>query len=295
MSVYHEGSLALQEQSGLREAADHVGRAIGDGIKPVAAAFLELQPLLIVGAADPGTGRVWASPLSGRPGFVRTTGPRQISVTGGVLPCDPLAPVLARQDTAVATLALDPRSRRRMRLNGRSQPTDRGLTIAAERVFANCPKYIQRREEYRWDPDARPGPSVHGRELTDRQAAFVAASDTFFLATTGPSGAEASHRGGNPGFVRPVSSTELTWPDYPGNAMFLSLGNLAMDPHAGLLFLDWTDGTALQLTGRARTESAADGARRVRFTVTHTVETPAAVPLRWAEPEFSPANPAPLT
>ncbi|MER6085722.1 pyridoxamine 5'-phosphate oxidase family protein [Streptomyces sp. NPDC001833] len=293
MSVYHEGSLTLQEQSGLREAANHVGRAIGDGIKPVAAAFLELQPLLIVGAADPVTGRVWASPLSGRPGFVRATGPRQISVSGGVLPGDPLAPVLARQNAAVATLTLDPRTRRRMRLNGKARPTGHGLTIAAERVFANCPKYIQRRERYLWDPDARPGPAVRGHDLTDRQAAFVSASDTFFLATMGPSGPEASHRGGNPGFVRPASSTELIWPDYPGNAMFLSLGNLAMDPHAGLLFLDWTDGTALQLTGRASIESAADGTRRIRFTVTHTVETSAAVPLRWAEPDFSPANPAP--
>ncbi|MFD8811097.1 pyridoxamine 5'-phosphate oxidase family protein [Streptomyces sp. NPDC059627] len=292
MSVYHEGSRALQEQTGLREAADHVGRAVGDGIKPVAAAFLELQPLLIVGAADPMTGRVWASPLSGRPGFVRATGPRQISVTGGPLHGDPLAAALARPDAAVATLALDPRTRRRMRLNGRSRPVDRGLAITAERVFANCPKYIQRRADYRWDPDARPGPPDHGDELTSRQAAFVAASDTFFLATTGPSGAEASHRGGNPGFVRPTSRTELTWPDYPGNAMFLSLGNLAVNPRAGLLFLDWTDGTALQLTGRTQTESAADGTRRVRFTVAHTVETPGAVPLRWAEPEFSPANPA---
>ncbi|MPY30174.1 pyridoxamine 5'-phosphate oxidase family protein [Streptomyces adustus] len=293
MSVYHAGSRALQEQAGLREAADHVGRAVGDGIKPVAAAFLELQPLLVIGAADPATGRIWASPLSGEPGFVRATGPRQISVTGGPAPGDPLAGALARPDVPVATIALDPRTRRRMRLNGRSGPTRGGFSVTAERVFANCPKYIQRRAEYWWDPHRRPGPSRHGHELSGRQAAFVAGADTFFLATAGPSGVEASHRGGNPGFVQVMSPTELSWPDYPGNAMFLSLGNLALDPRAGLLFLDWADGTILQLTGRARTESAADGTRTVRFSVEHAVETSGAVPLRWAEPEFSPANPAP--
>lgn len=75
--------------------------------------------------------------------------------------------------------------------------------------------------------------------------------------------------------------------------MFLTLGNLAADPRAGLLFLDWTSGRTLQLTGEARTEFGADGARRVRFCVTEVVETPSAVPLRWSTPQYSPANPSP--
>ncbi|MFD7456315.1 pyridoxamine 5'-phosphate oxidase family protein, partial [Streptomyces sp. NPDC059868] len=61
MGVYHPGSRAVQDRVGVREQADHVGRSIGSGIKPVAAAFLELQPLLVVGAADPATGAVSVS------------------------------------------------------------------------------------------------------------------------------------------------------------------------------------------------------------------------------------------
>jgi hypothetical protein len=102
-----------------------------------------------------------------------------------------------------------------------------------------------------------------------------------------------SHKGGNPGFLRAPSARELTWRDYPGNAMFLTLGNIALDPRAGLLFVDWSTGTVLQLTGEAHTEFGEDGERRVRFTVREVVETPAAVPLRWSAPEYSPANPAP--
>ncbi|WP_333773536.1 pyridoxamine 5'-phosphate oxidase family protein [Streptomyces sp. IBSBF 3136] len=299
MGVYHAGSRAVQDLVGVRERADHVGRSLGQGIKPVAAAFLELQPLLVAGAADPGTGRVWASPVTGRPGFVRATGPRRMSVTtsaapgagGGLHPADPLTAALATPGTPVGTIALDPRTRRRMRLNGRVEPTARGFAVDADQVFANCPKYIQRRETCAWVPDRVPGPPRTTGRLDDEQAAFVAAADTFFLATVHPGGADASHRGGSPGFVRVVSPSELSWPDYAGNAMFLTLGNLRADPRAGLLLLDWTTGTTLQLTGEARAEFTADGGRTVRFTVAGAVRTPAALPLSWSAPEYSPANP----
>jgi hypothetical protein len=180
-----------------------------------------------------------------------------------------------------------------MRMGGTVRPSARGLLVETERVFANCPKYLQKRESYEAVDDRTPGTPRRGGELTPRQGASVAAADTFFLATVHPDGADASHRGGNPGFVRVDSPRELSWPDYPGNAMFLTLGNLATDPRAGLLFLDWTTGTVLHLTGEARTEFDADGERRVRFTLTEAVETEGAVPLRWSAPEYSPANPDP--
>ncbi|MEU3509103.1 pyridoxamine 5'-phosphate oxidase family protein [Streptomyces longwoodensis] len=289
--IYHEGSRAVQDRAGVRDLADHVGRAVGDGIKPVAAAFLELQPLLVLGAAAPDTGRVWASALAGRPGFVRATGPHRMSVTGRLRPGDPLTRALAIDGTPVATITLDPRTRRRMRLNGELRPTEAGFAVAADRVFANCPKYIQRRESYELLPERTAESPQHGRELTDAQRAFVGSADTFFLVTVHDGHAEVSHRGGLPGFVRTDSAREVSWQDYAGNAMFLTLGNLAVDPRAGLLFLDWTTGTTLQVTGEGRTEFTADGERRVRFTVSEVIETPGSVPLRWSEPEPSPANP----
>ena len=288
--TYHSGSRAVQDRVGVRDLADHVGRAIGQGIRPVAAAFLELQPMLVIGAADPDTGAVWAALLTGEPGFVRATGPHRISVRGGLHEGDPLTAALATAGTAVGTIELDPRTRRRMRLNGRVTPTARGLAIDADQVFSNCPKYLQRRETYE-RVERAPEAIRHGSELTPSQREFIEAADTFFIASVHGHGADASHRGGNPGFVHATSPNELSWRDYPGNSMFLTLGNLSDDPRAGLLFLDWTSGAVLQLTGRARTEFDAHGERTVRFTVEAVAETPGASPLRWTAPEYSPANP----
>ncbi|MFJ3199154.1 pyridoxamine 5'-phosphate oxidase family protein [Streptomyces sp. NPDC086989] len=290
MDRYHQGSLAVQERVGVRALADHVGRSIGTGIKDVAAAFLELQPHLVVGAAD-GAGRLWASLLTGPPGFVRATGPHRMAVRGGPPAGDPLAEALATEGTRVGTIALDPRTRRRMRLNGTVEVTAGGFAVAAERVFANCPKYLQRRQPLEVITEGA-GVVRLGGALTPGQERAVRAADTFFVATTAEGGTDASHRGGMPGFVEVLSPVELSWPDYPGNAMFLTLGNLAADPRAGLLFPDWESGAVLQLSGRARTEFGPDGSRSVRFRVEAVVEALHPGRLRWSAPEYSPANPA---
>jgi hypothetical protein len=96
---------------------------------------------------------------------------------------------------------------------------------------------------------------------------------TFFLGTAHPErGADASHRGGAPGFVR-VEGNQLWWPDYPGNNLFNSFGNLAVNPEAALLFIDFGTGAVLHLSGTASIEWDPVGApgddgrtgRRARF------------------------------
>ncbi|MFK0253496.1 pyridoxamine 5'-phosphate oxidase family protein [Streptomyces sp. NPDC090445] len=290
MDRYHQGSLAVQERVGVRELAEHVGRSIGTDIKDVAAAFLERQPHLVVGAADT-TGRLWASLLTGPPGFVRAVGARRMAVAGGLPAGDPLTGALAADGTRVGTIALDPRTRRRMRLNGILEAAPGGFAVEAEQVFANCPKYLQKRQPLERIADG-PGIVHRGGALTPGQERAVRAADTFFVATTGGGRTEASHRGGLPGFVEVLSPTELSWPDYPGNAMFLTLGNLAADPRAGLLFPDWETGAVLQLSGRARTEFGPDGGRSVVFRIEEAVEGLHPGRLLWSTPEYSPANPA---
>jgi hypothetical protein len=80
---------------------------------------------------------------------------------------------------------------------------------------------------------------------------------------------------------------QLVFPDYPGNAMFNTLGNLAEYPRAGLLFVDFTTGDVLQITARAHVEPDFD----VRLDVDEVRETRAASPLRFRLVEYSPAIP----
>jgi predicted pyridoxine 5'-phosphate oxidase superfamily flavin-nucleotide-binding protein len=89
--------------------------------------------------------------------------------------------------------------------------------------------------------------------LTEDDRAFVEAADMFFLATADPAGnPDCSYKGGDPGFVRVLSETELAWPDYDGNGQFRSLGNLAVHPPVALLVIDWASPRRLRIHGRAR-------------------------------------------
>src|SRR6185503_17409934 len=96
-----------------------------------------------------------------------------------------------------------------------------------------------------------------GSGLTPEILAFVRRADTFFVASRGPDGGlDVSHRGGAPGFVESMRDGALRIPDYPGNSMFNTFGNLLRDPRAGLLFADFEHGHVLRLTGRARLDFA---------------------------------------
>jgi hypothetical protein len=76
-------------------------------------------------------------------------------------------------------------------------------------------------------------------EFTDADKAFIESLEYFFLATSNPIGQpDCSFKGGPPGFARVVRPDLLVWPDYDGNGMFKSLGNVVANPHVGLLFID---------------------------------------------------------
>ncbi|MYV99554.1 hypothetical protein GT354_14905 [Streptomyces sp. SID3343] len=117
-------------------------------------------------------------------------------------------------------------------------------------------------------------------------------------ADRGDADADASHRGGNPGFVQVLSPTRLRRPDYLGNSMFPTLDNLELNPAAGLFPPGWETGSTLHLSGSARTVWAEEeiarvpGAQRlVEFEVTDVVEIQGAVGLRWSDPDCSRFNP----
>ncbi|MGE0351748.1 MAG: pyridoxamine 5'-phosphate oxidase family protein [Gemmatimonadales bacterium] len=249
-SGYHEGEIAVQERAGVRNIADRVGNSRRLEIPDAAGQFLEALQFIVAGTADP-DGRPWASLLAGEPGFIRLLDGRTFEIDAVPEPADPWSDYAAAGGP-VGLLAIDFATRRRARINGHyTLDRTRRVRITVEEIYSNCPKYIRVRTV---EPQTGPGLRNTADGLSEDQRALIRAADTFFVATVHPhAGADASHRGGEPGFVR-VEGNVVTWPDYRGNAMFNTLGNLAVHPSIGVTFPDFATGRLLQLNGVARIE-----------------------------------------
>ncbi len=88
--------------------------------------------------------------------------------------------------------------------------------------------------------------------FTDSDRTFIDSCAMFFLATADREGwPDCSYKGGLPGFVRVLDACTLAFPDYDGNGMFRSLGNISINPHVGLLFIDFEQTNRLRVNGTA--------------------------------------------
>jgi predicted pyridoxine 5'-phosphate oxidase superfamily flavin-nucleotide-binding protein len=290
---FHRGELAVQERVGVRQQAAKIGGSIHGTVPAGASAFLEQRRFVVLATADPNS-RPWASILTGSPGFASAPHPLEVRINASPAPGDPLGENLETSHFA-GLLAIDLATRRRMRVNGAlERGADGEIVIRVEQVYSNCPKYIQRRMVEREEAARRARLVQRGSLLSDEQRAWLRRADTFFIATLNPEeGADASHRGGMPGFIG-VEGERLVWPDYAGNMMYNTLGNIALHPRAGLLVPDFSSGSVLQLTGRAGIRwSGPDvpGAeRRVEVEVEDVVEIAGGLPPA-DEVEYSPFNP----
>ena len=297
MGAFHEGERAVQSRAGVAREAKDLGRGIARSLPEGAGPFLAAQRLAVLAGVDDAD-RVWASLATGEPGFVSAPDAVTLRLRARLPAADPLREGLAA-GRRLGILVLDPERRRRIRVNGRSLGAADAIAIRVEEFFGNCPKYIQARAPEEAPAPDRPGEARRAPELSAAQRATIERADTFFVASRHPeAGADASHRGGQPGFVRVDGARRLRFPDYAGNNMFQTLGNITADPRVGLLFVDFESGSTIQLTGRASIlwdrASFADmpGAQRaVQVDVDEVVEIAGRGPLGWRLVERSPFNP----
>lgn len=245
---YHSGEHQIQRTAGLEAEAAHVAQIIQSCLSPSAERFLSLVETVVLAGLDD-RHRCWVTMRTDSPGFIRTTQDR-LHIIGGLRDVDPLA-VLAFGDP-IGTIAIDMVHRRRLRVNGIIESADRdGITVAVHEAYPNCPKYIDAAVAIRPLTLEREA-NCRRNGLTDADISLLRASRTFFIGSVHPRrGADASHRGGEPGFVQVDSRSELRFPDYAGNAMFNTLGNLSINPTVGLLFIE-PCGDQLQVTGTAK-------------------------------------------
>ncbi|MEO7886365.1 MAG: pyridoxamine 5'-phosphate oxidase family protein [Polaromonas sp.] len=307
--TFHEGERAVQLRVGVRDRMEQVGpRAIRYFMPDQHREFFEQLPLIIAGTVDD-AGQPWASVLAQPPGFIRSPDARQLRLQAQPLAGDPLQHTLV-DGAAIGLLGIEPHTRRRNRMNGvvRNRNAS-GFAVELSQSFGNCPKYIQAREPVYVDQPRSFKPVIHESAQLDGEARrMIELADTLFIATAyeghGEDGGEGagraggvdvSHRGGKPGFVRVEDDGTLTVPDFVGNYFFNTLGNLVVNPRAGLLFIDFDNGDLLYLAVTAdivwegpEVQSFAGAQRLMRFKVQSMRRVEASLPLRWGEAELSP-------
>ncbi len=304
---FHEGELQVQKRAGESEEGLRNGRVLADSIMKGGLKFIAQQPMVVLGSVDEQQ-NIWASMLFGSPGFVAVPDERRVEFDlsrDGVSEHDPFWNNI-QYNLRIGALFLELATRRRLRINGTvARPTLDRLTLDVEVCYPNCPKYIQRRE-MRFDAPEQVEnalPAIDGGSLSREQIVLISKADTFFVASADPDrGVDASHRGGPPGFVEVVDERTLRIPDYAGNSMFNTLGNFAINPRAGLVFLDFQQNRTLQLTGRSTilwdqddaTNRAGGSNRFWEFEIDRWRESQTHASLRWEFLDYSPHNPKPL-
>ena len=297
LSPWHAGEQQLQARAGVAERMEAFGRkVIRKEMPDQHRQFYSQLPFMLFGAVD-AQGNPWASILEGPVGFAHSPAPALLQLDS--LPASD-DPAQLQAGAAIGMLGIELHTRRRNRLNGRvGALDDHGLSVEVEQAFGNCPQYIQLRQ-FETVPlaDLATRKAQHLDGLDDAAKAVIESADTFFIASyvevDNARSVDVSHRGGQAGFVK-IDGDCLTVPDFAGNLHFNTLGNLLLNPRAGLLFIDFKTGDLLQLTGRTEillegplVETFQGAERLWKLHVEQVVRRPAALALRWRFDGVSP-------
>ena len=304
LQVFHPGECLVQARAGVRDRMAAIGEhAIRTFMPEQHRTFFAQLPFVMVGSMD-AQGQPWASILANPPGFISSPDARHLLIRARPAVADPLHETLVT-GAPIALLGIEQPTRRRNRMNGIVERIDDdGLLVGVQQSFGNCPKYIQARQVEYWNIEST-GTVHSATALNEQTRKIIARADTLFIATAHPGfhhgttrshGMDVSHRGGKPGFVRADGDDTLTLPDFAGNRFFNTLGNIMLNPRAGLLFIDFESGDLLYIAADAQIvfdspemDAFAGAERLLRFKVRHVRHVVASLPLRWrGEVQISP-------
>uniref|UniRef100_A0A7S4DYC0 FAD-binding FR-type domain-containing protein n=1 Tax=Lotharella globosa TaxID=91324 RepID=A0A7S4DYC0_9EUKA len=258
MGVFHETNYKMQERYyGKRE--DAKAHYFRDWIPKQHEDFYNKLPFTVLATADDADD-LWVSVVTGEPGkkFMSAT-PTDVTFVGldkMAANDDPLFKSM-KPKRPMGMLGIELHTRRRNRLNGVIELNSSGEYKIGGPIlsFGNCPQYITERK-WKFKPQSARAPAKItslSTSLSKQQQALISAATTMFIGTGHPAtGIDASHRGGPIGFVRVVDAHTIMWPDFPGNHMLKSLGNIEANGKLGVWFGDFVSGSVIQMTGKGR-------------------------------------------
>ncbi|MGZ5902637.1 MAG: pyridoxamine 5'-phosphate oxidase family protein [Reyranella sp.] len=252
---FHAGELTLQARAGEAAIAARNGTLVADTILGGARPFIEKQFMVVVASVDR-SGMPWSSVIYGKPGFASGSAGDTVTLAVRAGQRDKADPFWTNIETnpAVGMLFIELGTRRRYRINGTVlRNDDEGIDIAVQEAYPNCPRYITRRHLRELDSDVSAGGVASGSRIGGVIETIIRHADTLFVASNNvETGADASHRGGSPGFLQIVDDRTLRIPDFNGNSLFNTFGNLEVDPRVGLSVPDFDGQRILHLAGRGR-------------------------------------------
>ncbi|KGO69191.1 Riboflavin synthase-like beta-barrel [Penicillium italicum] len=236
-------------------------------LSPRAASLVQQSPLLALGTLD-SQGRPWSTIWGGTAGFATPVAESMIGLQTLVdSKYDPVVQALltgnqtdAYTGKMVSGLAVDLENRRRVKLYGRMvtgslSDGDAGqaqLVVHIEQSLGNCPKYMNKRHIVPAKPDSKL--ISDSPQLSPTAVELLSRADTIFVSSShGAATMDTNTRGGPPGFMRVESNNAsgavLVYPEYSGNRLYQTLGNLETTPLAGFVVPDFDSGNVLYFTG----------------------------------------------
>ncbi|PGH08228.1 hypothetical protein GX51_01382 [Blastomyces parvus] len=254
-------------------------------LSPGAAYLIQKSPLIALGITD-NQGRPWTTIWGGEAGIAGPVAESLIGIRNFVdKTYDPVVETLyggkvngevvkeEGKGRLMSGLSLDLETRKRVKLMGRmvagnlagleaTDPDKKGnepphagqaqLVVKIEQSLGNCPKYINRKQVTPVVPN--PKLIADSPQLPPGAIELLGQVDTLFLSSAYEESMSTNIRGGPPGFVRVVSNdingAVIAYPEYSGNRLYQTLGNLQMTPLAGYVFPGFENGNVLYLTGK---------------------------------------------
>ena len=296
-SNFHEGELTLQRSIGVEERMDEISRrVVRDFMPDQHRDFFAQLPMVHLCALDD-KGHPCAILRTGKPGFMQSPDEYTLEISSEPATGEPERLQLGT-GAKISVVGVEFATRRRNRLNATiASYKNNKLVLKVDQSYGNCPKYIQIRNMFPPDETKNASEIFIAESIGDLERKIISITDTLFIASRSPilnddprNGVDINHRGGNPGFVEILDDHTIQFPDYLGNNMFNTFGNIIGDPRVGIQMIDFENGTLLHLQGKAEIitlegefDQRPDMGRRVEVTIENITTVTNALPFK---PEF---------
>jgi NAD(P)H-flavin reductase len=323
---WHEGEIAMAREMQVPD----MDNPTFPTLSPQLANHAQIAPLIAIGTLDK-QGRPWTTLWGGEKGISQPVAQGILGIRCQVVrQHDPVVEELVGKEAngevvreegmgrMVSGLTIDLETRKRTKLFGRmiagalsmreDEATESRQSIAEvqlvlkiEQSLGNCPKYLNKKHVEL--AESNPELVANDPQLPQRALDLLSKADLFFLSSANhDQDMDTNHRGGPAGFVRVVSNDStgavLCYPEYSGNRLYQTLGNLKVNPVVGLCVPEFETGDMLYLTGTTSILIGKDAATLlprsnlvVKITLTAARYVATALPFRGVAGEPSPYNP----